>query len=72
MQEKKPKNSTIVVQDYYAALSKKEKSELMNYLIVNYDFRYNTIQQKLSGKSLFNARDLLVVSTVIKEQLWKS
>ena len=27
--EKKPKNSTIVVQDYYAALSKKEKSELM-------------------------------------------
>lgn len=72
MQEKKPKNTAIVVQDYYAALSKKEKSELMNYLIVHYDFRYNTIQQKLSGKSLFNARDLLVVSTVIKEQLWKS
>ena len=53
-------------------ISKKEKSELMNYLIVHYDFRYNTIQQKLSGKSEFNPRDLLVVSTVIKEQLWKS
>lgn len=72
MQENKQKNTAIVVQDYYADLSKKEKSQLMNYLIVNYDFRYNTIQQKLSGKSEFNPRDLLVVSTVIKEQLWKS
>lgn len=72
MQENKQKNTAIVVQDYYADLSKKEKSQLMNYLIVNYDFRYNTIQQKLSGKSEFNPRDLLVVSTVIKEKLWKS
>lgn len=72
MQVNKPKNSAIVVLDYYAALSKKEKSELINYLIVHYAFRYNTIQQKLSGKSAFNPRDLLVVSTVIKEQLWKS
>lgn len=72
MQENKQKNTAIVVQDYYANLSKKEKSLLMNYLIVHYDFRYNTIQQKLSGKSEFNPRDLLVVSTVIKEQLWKS
>lgn len=72
MQENKQKNTAIVVQDYYADLSKKEKSKLMNYLIVHYDFRYNTIQQKLSGKSEFNPRDLLVVSTVIKEQLWKS
>ena len=72
MQENKQKNTAIVVQDHYAELSKKEKSQLMNYLIVHYDFRYNTIQQKLSGKSEFNPRDLLVVSTVIKEQLWKS
>lgn len=72
MQENKQKNTAIVVQDYYAELSKKEKSQLMNYLIVHYAFGYNTIQQKLSGKSEFNPRDLLVVSTVIKENLWKS
>ena len=44
MQENKQKNTAIVVQDYYADLSKKEKSQLMNYLIVHYDFRYNTAE----------------------------
>lgn len=72
MQENEVKKSAITINDYYAKLSKKEKSQILGYLITHYGFRYNTIQQKLTGKSEFNPRDLLAVKTVIKEELWRS
>lgn len=72
MQEKEAKKSAITINDYYAKLSKKEKSQILGYLITHYGFRYNTIQQKLTGKSDFNPRDMLVVQTVINEDLWRS
>ena len=72
MQENEVKKSAITISDYYAKLSKKEKSQILGYLITHYGFRYNTIQQKLTGKSDFNPRDMLVVQTVINEGLWKS
>lgn len=72
MQENDVKKSAITINDYYAKLSKNEKSQILTYLISHYGFRYNTIQQKLTGKSDFNPRDLLVVKTVIKEDLWRS
>lgn len=72
MQENEVKKSTITIEGYYAALSKNEKSKLISFLMLNYGFRYNTIQQKLTGKSKFNPRDYLVVSTVINQSLWKS
>lgn len=72
MQENDVKKSAITINDYYAKLTKTEKSQILTYLIAHYGFRYNTIQQKLTGKSEFNPRDLLVVKTVIKEELWRS
>lgn len=72
MQENEVKKSAITINDYYAKLSKKEKSQILGYLITHYGFRYNTIQQKLTGKSDFNPRDMLVVQTVINENLWRS
>ena len=72
MQENEVKKSAITINDYYAKLSKKEKSQILGYLITHYGFRYNTIQQKSTGKSDFNPRDMLVVQTVINEDLWRS
>lgn len=72
MQENEVKKSAITINDYYAKLSKKEKSQILGYLITHYGFRYNTIQQKLTGKSDFNPRDMSVVQTVINEDLWRS
>jgi hypothetical protein len=72
MQENEVKKNAITINDYYAKLSKKEKSQILGYLITHYGFRYNTIQQKLTGKSDFNPRDMLVVQTVINEDLWRS
>lgn len=72
MQENDVKKSAITINDYYAKLTKTEKSHILTYLIAHYGFRYNTIQQKLTGKSDFNPRDLLVVKTVINEELWRS
>lgn len=72
MQENDVKKSAITINDYYAKLTKTEKSQILTYLIAHYGFRYNTIQQKLTGKSDFNPRDMLVVKTVINEELWRS
>nr|DAW02207.1 MAG TPA: hypothetical protein [Caudoviricetes sp.] len=47
--EKEKKNDSIDLQVYYAALSKKDKSNLLTYLMVTYDMNYNTIRRKLSG-----------------------
>ena len=72
MQENEVKNGALTIEGYYATLSKKEKSQLIQYLMTNYGFCYNTVQQKLTGRTKFNPRDFLVVQTVIKESLWKS
>lgn len=72
MQENKLKNGALTIEGYYATLSKKEKSQLILYLMTKYGFCYNTVQQKLTGRTKFNQRDLLVVQTVINESLWKS
>lgn len=72
MQEKEVKNGALTIEGYYATLSKKEKSQLIQFLMNKYGFCYNTVQQKLSGRTKFNPRDLLVVQTIIKDSLWKS
>ena len=72
MQENEVKNGALTIEGYYATLSKKEKSQLIQYLMTNYGFCYNTVQQKLTGTTKFKTRNLLVEQTVIKESLWKS
>ena len=71
MQENEVKNGALTIEGYYASLSKKEKSQLIQFLMTKYGFCYNTVQQKLSGRTKCKPSDLLVVQTVIKESLWK-
>lgn len=72
MQENEVKNGALTIEGYYATLSKKEKSQLIQFLMTKYGFCYNTVQQKLTGRTKFNPRDLLVVQTVVNQSLWKS
>ncbi len=72
MQEKNDKKSPVTIGSYYSSLGKMEKSELIKFLMVQYGFKYSTLQAKLNGRQRFNPRDFLIVQTVIKEQLWKS
>ena len=54
MQENEVKNGALTIEGYYASLSKKEKSQLIQFLMTKYGFCYNTVQQKLSGRTKFN------------------
>ena len=60
------------LQAYYKKLGRKEKSELIRYLMVEFCYSYNSIQQKLTGKADLNKRDLILIGEVIKEELWRS
>lgn len=72
MQENENKNSALTIQGYYQTLGKKDKSQLINYLMQTYGFGYSSLQYKLNGRRQFNPRDTLVVQTVINNQLWKN
>lgn len=60
------------LQAYYKGLGRKEKSELIRYLMVEFNYSYNSIQQKLTGKAGLNKRDLILIDHVIRNGLWKS
>jgi Ca2+-binding EF-hand superfamily protein len=60
------------LQAYYKELGRKEKSELIRYLMVEFNYSYNSIQQKLTGKANFNKRDLILIGYVVKSELWRS
>ena len=72
MQENEVKNDTITVVGYYKALPKTEKSQLIQFLMLEYGYRYSNLQQKLSGRVKFNPRDLLIISTAINQGLWRN
>ncbi len=67
-----PQNFTqLELQDYYQNLDRIEKSNLLNYLQVNFDYKYVSIQNKMTGKAKMNKRDLIIISGVINDQTWK-
>ena len=73
MNKENSENLTDVgLQSYYKNLGKKEKSEFIKYLMVEFNYSYNSIQQKLTGKAGLNKRDLILIDHVIKNELWKS
>ena len=60
------------LQSYYKKLGKKEKSEFIKYLMVQFSYSYASIQQKMTGKAGFNKRDLILIGDVVKNELWRS
>jgi hypothetical protein len=62
----------IGLQAYYKKLGKKEKSEFIKYLMVEFSYSYASIQQKMTGKAGFNKRDLILIGEVVKDELWRS
>lgn len=65
---------TLNLEDYYANLSKSEKTKYLQYLMVNYDMNYNTIRRKLSGVDGYNLNTLERIAckeAITKEALWR-
>lgn len=68
------KINSLGLQGYYATLSKKEKSKLLNYLAANYGMNYSTVRSKLSGQKYvsMNTLDRMAINEAIKkEALWR-
>lgn len=59
------------LQSYYKSLSKSEKSDLIDYLMDEFGYRYSSLQAKLSGKHDLNKRDLILIGEVVQNGLWK-
>ncbi len=69
------KQSMIVnVQDYYQNLTKKEKSELLEYLIIKFGYNYSTMRQKLAGTGRGRFRrneERDVLEAIENESAWR-
>lgn len=56
---------------YRETLSKKEKSQFMKYLMIEFGYSYSSIQQKLTGICDMNKRDLILIGNVVENESWK-
>lgn len=64
--------SGLQLQLYYKEkLNRKEKSEFLKFLMVQFDYTYNSIQQKMTGASNLNKRDIILISEVVKNESWR-
>lgn len=63
----------IDVRDYYSRLTKKEKSKLLEYLMVKYGYNYTTIRVKLTGvrARLKRNEELDVQEAINNESIWR-
>lgn len=59
------------LQLYYNDLTKKEKAELIKFLMIRFDYSYCSIRNKFLGTSEFNKRDLILLGDVITEESWR-
>jgi len=64
--------SDVQLQLYYKEqLSRTEKSQLLKYLMVQFDYSYASIQSKLTGKAEMNKRDLILIGETINSESWR-
>jgi hypothetical protein len=70
MDEKKER---VNPRDYYQKLNRKEKSEFLNYLLLNFGMNYSTIRRKLSRTPLgeLTKLEMMTINNVIENELWK-
>lgn len=64
--------SVLQLRSYYQnQLTKKEKSDFLRYLIVEFEYSYTSIQQKLTGAAEMNKRDLILIGSVVENEKWR-
>ena len=64
--------TSVQLQEYYRdKLNKKEKSSLLKYLMIEFDYSYASIQGKMSGQLAMNKRDEILIGEVIREESWR-
>ncbi len=63
----------VELQAYYKEkLCKKEKGELLRYLMIEFDYNYHSLQRKLVGKDSMNKRDIILIGETIRNESWKA
>ena len=64
--------TAVQLQEYYRnKLDRREKSRLLKYLMLQFDYSYASIQAKMSGLLSMNKRDEILIGEVIKEEKWR-
>ena len=56
---------------YKEKLGRKEKSRFLKYLMDTFDYSYQSIQQKLTGRCGLNKRDIILIGHVVEKELWR-
>jgi len=71
MQTKKVENQNLGLQAYYKSLDNRERNKLVGYLMYKFGWTYNSVWNRLTGRTEFSEIELTVVSPIIKEGIWK-
>lgn len=73
MDKKMSRNFTgLQLQLYYKeTLNRQEKSQFLKYLMVQFDYSYSSIQQKMTGATELNKRDLILIGDVVENESWR-
>lgn len=61
----------VAIRDYYKSLSKKDKGNLLQFLVANCDLGYSTLINRLAGRSEFHRPEIIIISEIIEGELWK-
>lgn len=71
MQTKKVENQNLGLQTYYKKLDNRERNKLVGYLMYKFGWTYNSVWNRLTGRTEFSEIELTVVSPIIMDGLWK-
>lgn len=71
MQTKKVENQNLGLQAYYKNLDNRERNKLVGYLMYKFGWTYNSVWNRLTGRTEFSEIELTVVSPIIMDGLWK-
>jgi hypothetical protein len=71
MQTKKVENQNLGLQAYYKKLDNRERNKLVGYLMYKFGWTYNSVWNRLTGRTEFSEIELTVVSPIIMDGLWK-
>lgn len=70
MQEIDVEKQNLGLQAYYKALEWKKKRKLIGYLMNKYGLSYNSVWNRLTGRSKFSVIELQVMEPVIRSEEW--
>lgn len=63
--------TNVDLRDYYNGLTKKERGNLLHFLVAKFNVGYSTIQSKFAGRLDFNKLEIYAINQIIEEGLWK-